>query len=169
MLTLSITFASMPVKEDILAILETITDPEIPVLSVMDMGIVRDVNVQDDEVRISITPTYTGCPAMDMISMQIRMGLLQHGISKVAIQQVLSPAWTTDWMTPQGKEKLQAYGIAPPVGNSNQTEVLEELQPTCPQCGSGNTKLLSAFGSTACKALFQCNDCKEPFDYFKCH
>ena len=166
---LSVTFASMPAKEEIIAILETITDPEIPVLSVMDMGIVRDVQVQDDQVSINITPTYTGCPAMDMISMQIRMGLLQHGITNVIIQQVLSPAWTTDWMTPQGKEKLQAYGIAPPVGNSSRTEILEELQPVCPQCGSGNTKLLSAFGSTACKALFQCNDCKEPFDYFKCH
>jgi ring-1,2-phenylacetyl-CoA epoxidase subunit PaaD len=159
----------MPAKEEIISILETITDPEIPVLSVMDMGIVRDVQMHDNMVTIAITPTYTGCPAMDMISMQIRMGLLQHGISQVTIQQVLSPAWTTDWMTPQGKAKLQAYGIAPPVGSSHQTEVLEELQPACPQCGSHNTRLLSAFGSTACKALFQCNDCKEPFDYFKCH
>jgi len=150
-------------------LLQDVTDPEIPVLSITDLGIVRDVKLTGTEVEVFITPTYSGCPAMDVISMNIRMALLKEGFNKVKITQQLSPAWTTDWMTERGKEKLKAYGIAAPVGKSFDKKYLEELIVECPLCNSSNTKLLSQFGSTACKALYQCNDCLEPFDYFKCH
>ena len=150
-------------------ILEQITDPEIPVISIVDLGIVRDVHVDENTVEVFITPTYSGCPAMDVISMNIRMELLQNGFTNIKITQQLSPAWTTDWMTEEGKEKLKVYGIAPPVGKAIDQKYLEKLKVECPQCHSKNTKLLSQFGSTACKALYQCQDCKEPFDYFKCH
>jgi len=150
-------------------LMEEIYDPEIPVLSIIDLGIVRDVQINNDEIEVLITPTYSGCPAMDMISMNIRVALLQNGFPNIKITQQLSPAWTTDWMTHQGKEKLKVYGIAPPVGKSHDQKYLEELKVECPLCHSKNTKLISQFGSTACKALYQCNDCLEPFDYFKCH
>lgn len=150
-------------------ILEQISDPEIPVLSINDLGIVRDISVEENNVEVFITPTYSGCPAMDVIAMNIRMELLHHGYENVKITQKLSPAWTTDWMTEAGKEKLKSYGIAPPVGKVIDQQFLEDMKVECPQCHSKNTKLLSEFGSTACKALFQCQDCKEPFDYFKCH
>jgi ring-1,2-phenylacetyl-CoA epoxidase subunit PaaD len=156
-------------------ILEEVYDPEIPVLSIIDLGIVRDVELKvspnegDLEGAIIITPTYSGCPAMDVIAMEIKMTLLQNGFKNIKITQRLSPAWTTDWMTERGKEKLKAYGIAAPVGKSFDQQFLENIKVECPQCQSKNTKLLSQFGSTACKALYQCNDCKEPFDYFKCH
>ncbi len=152
-------------REAIFALLEEVCDPEIPVLSILDLGIVRDVKINNDETEIIITPTYSGCPAMDAISMDIRFKLLEHGYKKIKITSVLTPVWTTDWMTEAGKEKLKAYGIAPPKYSKDLSEDL----PECPQCKSPNTKLLSQFGSTACKALYQCNDCKEPFDYFKCH
>jgi ring-1,2-phenylacetyl-CoA epoxidase subunit PaaD len=151
------------VKEDIYNILETVCDPEVPVLTIMDLGIVRDVHINGHAVEVVITPTYTGCPAMDMIAMNIRLALLEKGYANVKITSVLSPPWTTDWMTESGKQKLLEYGIAPPKKRS-ETEAV-----ACPQCGSTHTKMLSQFGSTACKALYQCNDCKEPFDYFKCH
>lgn len=154
---------------DIWELMKDINDPEIPVLSITDLGIVRDIKYNDTGVEVSITPTYSGCPAMDVISMNIRMALLQNGFEKVTITQQLSPAWTTDWMTESGKEKLKAYGIAPPVGKSFDKTYLEQLKIACPLCHSMNTKLISQFGSTACKALYQCNDCLEPFDYFKCH
>lgn len=150
------------INQKIWKLLEEVCDPEIPVLSVLDLGIVRDVITADDETEIVITPTYSGCPAMDAISMDIRFKLLEHGYKKIKITSVLSPAWTTEWMTEEGKLKLNKYGIAPP-GKS------AEVLPHCPQCGSADTKLLSQFGSTSCKALFQCNGCKEPFDQFKCH
>jgi len=150
-------------------ILEQITDPEIPVLSILDLGIVRDIKDDESAIEIFITPTYSGCPAMDVISMNIRMALLQNGFKNIKITQQLSPAWTTDWMTQQGKEKLKAYGIAPPVSKAIDEKYLQDLKVQCPQCHSTNTVLLSQFGSTACKALYQCQDCKEPFDYFKCH
>ena len=143
-------------------ILETVCDPEVPVLSILDLGIVRDVKINNEEVEIIITPTYSGCPAMDMIAMNIRLALLENRYNKIKITSVLAPAWTTDWMSEAGKQKLKAYGIAPPTTWSD--HVVE-----CPQCHSTNTKLISEFGSTACKSLYQCNDCKEPFDYFKCH
>ena len=150
-------------KQQLLGILEEVCDPEVPVLSILDLGIVRDVYTDDEKTEITITPTYSGCPAMDAISFDIRLKLLEHGYKNIVIKQVLSPAWTTDWMTENGKRKLKEYGIAPPQFSSEETIV------ECPQCHSKNTKLLSQFGSTSCKALYQCNDCKEPFDHFKCH
>ncbi|WP_462221318.1 1,2-phenylacetyl-CoA epoxidase subunit PaaD [Ferruginibacter sp.] len=147
-------------------ILETVCDPEIPVLTILDLGIVRAVKINNEEVEVIITPTYTGCPAMDMITMDIKMRLLENGYKKIKVTSVLSPAWTTDWMSEAGKQKLKTYGIAPPYTRSDDTG---DLVIECPQCNSTNTKLISQFGSTACKALYQCNDCKEPFDYFKCH
>jgi ring-1,2-phenylacetyl-CoA epoxidase subunit PaaD len=144
-------------------------DPEIPVLSIIDLGIVRDIHLNNDAVEVIITPTYSGCPAMDVISMNIRMVLLQKDFKKIKITQELSPAWTTDWLTEDGKEKLGSYGIAPPIGKSFDEKYLEDLKVECPLCHSLNTRLISQFGSTACKALYQCNDCQEPFDYFKCH
>lgn len=150
-------------------LMKNISDPEIPVLSIIDLGIIRDVQIDNDNIEIFITPTYSGCPAMNVISMNIRIALMQNGFKKIKITQQLSPAWTTDWMTEHGKEKLKAYGIAPPVGKSFNQKYLEELKVECPLCHSQNTKLISQFGSTSCKALYQCNDCMEPFDYFKCH
>lgn len=152
-------------EKKIWQILETVTDPEIPVLTIHDLGILRGASLKEDEVEVIITPTYNGCPAMDMISMNIRLALAEHGYKKIRITSVLSPAWTTDWMTEEGKRKLKEYGIAAPdKKNSIPKDGVE-----CPQCNSSNTRLISEFGSTACKALYQCNDCKEPFDYFKCH
>ncbi|HMK03504.1 MAG TPA: 1,2-phenylacetyl-CoA epoxidase subunit PaaD [Ferruginibacter sp.] len=158
-------------KQEVWKILGQVTDPEVPVLTVTDLGIIRDVKINDDEIEVIITPTYTGCPAMDMIAANIRIALLMNGFKKVKITSVLSPAWTTDWMSETGKEKLKAYGIAPPAALNRIEKLLfeEESKIICPQCNSVNTKLISQFGSTACKALYQCNDCKEPFDYFKCH
>ena len=154
-------------------ILEEVYDPEVPVLSVIDLGIVRDIEInKEGNPLVTITPTYSGCPAMDVISMNIRFKLLEHGYRNAEIKTVLSPAWTTDWMTEKGKEKLKAYGIAPP--NPKQlvctTELFQQEESIqCPHCNSYNTRMISQFGSTACKALYQCLDCKEPFDYFKCH
>jgi ring-1,2-phenylacetyl-CoA epoxidase subunit PaaD len=155
--------------KDIWQIMEEVYDPEIPVLSVTDLGIIRDVKISDTMVEILITPTYSGCPAMDFIATNIRMALLENGLENIKITQQLSPAWTTDWMTEKGKENLKAYGIAPPVGKSFDKVYLDDLKVACPLCHSLNTKLISQFSSTACKALYQCNHCKEPFDYFKCH
>jgi len=149
-------------------ILESVKDPEVPVLSVVDLGVIRAVALDGQEVKVTITPTYTGCPAMDMISMQIRMALNAAGY-QTTIQTILSPAWTTDWITENGKQQLKAYGIAPPVGKSMDQAYLEDLIVPCPQCNSTHTILVSQFGSTACKALYKCEECKEPFDYFKCH
>jgi ring-1,2-phenylacetyl-CoA epoxidase subunit PaaD len=166
-------------EKEILKILETVMDPEVPVLSIIDLGIVRKIEIYDAVQRppsgglgIFITPTYTGCPAMDVISMNTRLALIENGFINVEIKTVLSPAWTTDWMTEQGKQKLKVYGIAPP--NPKQivctTDVFQEEEAIqCPHCNSFNTQLISRFGSTACKALYKCNDCLEPFDYFKCH
>ncbi len=154
-------------EKKIWSILETVTDPEVPVLTVIDLGIVRDVKMTGEEIEVVITPTYTGCPAMDMITMNIKLALAEHGFLKTKITSVLSPAWTTDWMSEAGKQKLKEYGIAPPQTRSDLPGLTDNIE--CPQCHSTNTKLISEFGSTACKALYQCNDCKEPFDYFKCH
>lgn len=159
-------------SEAIWSALSAITDPEVPVLTILDLGIVRDVKINAGEIEIIITPTYTGCPAMDMIAANIRMELAAQGWQNVKITSVLSPAWTTDWMTENGKEKLKQYGIAPP--NPKQQICKEELfahneAVQCPHCSSYHTHRVSEFGSTACKALYQCDDCKEPFDYFKCH
>ncbi len=163
--------AHSDIKAKVWSVLETVTDPEIPVLTITDLGIVRKINITDNPslsdggIEIIITPTYTGCPAMDMITMNIRLALVENGFSKIKITSVLSPAWTTDWMTEEGKRKLKAYGIAAP----NKKFEIAADGVECPQCNSTNTKLISEFGSTACKALYQCQDCKEPFDYFKCY
>jgi ring-1,2-phenylacetyl-CoA epoxidase subunit PaaD len=138
------------------AVLETVMDPEIPVVSVMDLGIVRTI----DPDKVTITPTYSGCPATDVIERTIREALDANGYRDVAIETVLAPPWTTDWISEEGKEKLHAYGIAPP-------DLAKTA--TCPQCGSTNTEEVSRFGSTPCKAQWRCKDCLEPFDRFKCH
>lgn len=152
-------------------IMEEVYDPEVPVLTVLDLGVVRDIEVNNDTVTVTITPTYTGCPAMDMIAINIKMALLQHGFTNVKIKQQLSPAWTTEWMTQAGKQKLKAYGIAPPklMRAVATLKNFEEETVSCPRCNSVHTVLISRYGSTACKALYSCSDCKEPFDYFKCH
>jgi ring-1,2-phenylacetyl-CoA epoxidase subunit PaaD len=159
-------------KKNILQILETVCDPEVPVLSVVDMGIIRNVDFIDNDLQITITPTYTGCPAMDVIRMNIRLALAEHGYKNLELKTILSPAWTTDWMSEKGKEELKAYGIAPPkplpvVCTLDAFQEEEAIQ--CPHCNSYHTKLVSRFGATACKALYQCEECKEPFEYFKCH
>jgi ring-1,2-phenylacetyl-CoA epoxidase subunit PaaD len=146
-------------------LLETVPDPEIPVLSILDLGIVRKIEIENNNYTIYVTPTYSGCPAVDAINMDIKLKLLENNIRNFTLKQQLAPAWTTDWISEVGKQKMLAYGIAPPKKNNNGEDVL----PACPQCNSANTKLLSQFGSTACKALYQCQSCKEPFDYFKCH
>jgi ring-1,2-phenylacetyl-CoA epoxidase subunit PaaD len=160
-------------------LLEEVKDPEVPVLSILDLGIVRDIKVSNDQVPplggqgvlITITPTYSGCPAMDVISMDIRLKLIEKGYRNVTIQQSLSPAWTTDWMTEEGKRKLKEYGIAPP--NPKQqfcsSEMFKEEAVQCPRCNAHHTELISQFASTACKSMYRCLDCKEAFDYFKCH
>jgi ring-1,2-phenylacetyl-CoA epoxidase subunit PaaD len=158
--------------EKIWKLLEDVNDPEVPVLSVIDLGIIRNVKINNDEVEVVITPTYSGCPAMDAISMNIRLALLQYGYNKIKITSVLSPAWTTDWMSEHGKEKLKSFGIAPPSSKQQvcHTELFHKGEAIpCPRCNSYNTALISQFGSTACKALYVCEECKEPFDYFKCH
>ena len=152
-------------KEKIRQLLSTVTDPEVPVLTIMDLGILRDVKVDGEQIEVIITPTYTGCPAMDMISMNIKLALIEHGYTHIKITSVLSPAWTTDWMSDEGKRKLKEYGIAAP----DKKISIPKDGVECPLCNSTTTRLVSVFGSTACKALYQCNDCKEPFDYFKCH
>jgi ring-1,2-phenylacetyl-CoA epoxidase subunit PaaD len=159
---------------DIWRILDTVTDPEVPVLTILDLGVVRDVSITPDaQIRIAITPTYSGCPAMDVIRMQIRIALQEAGYRQVDIVQVLSPAWTTDWMSTRGKEKLRAFGIAPPqyrVAEQAHTHLFEDSPAVpCPHCGATETHRISEFGSTACKSLYQCDICLEPFDYFKCH
>lgn len=174
--------------------LEEVCDPEIPVLSVLDLGVVRSITLQTSEyditsttpssapgmhdclpsqilgIIIHITPTYTGCPAMNMIAANIRLELLAHGLDQVQVVEVLSPAWTTDWMTDSGKQKLLEYGIAPPQNKARMDKMLfSDVPVPCPQCGSTHTELISEFGSTACKSLHRCLDCREPFDAFKCH
>jgi len=150
--------------------LEEVLDPEVPVINIVELGIVRDVNETEHGVEVVITPTYTGCPAMKLIEDDIRFNLKSHGIDDVKIKTILSPAWTTDWITTEAKEKLRVYGIAPPDKASHDKNVLfgPPKVVACPQCNSRNTEMKSQFGSTACKALYSCKDCLEPFDYFKC-
>ncbi len=150
-------------------ILERVSDPEIPVLSVLDLGVIREAVEENGLVKIKLTPTYSGCPAMDVMSDDLKAAFHKEG-KTAEVSLVLSPAWTTDWISEKGKEKMEAYGIAAPLEASADKEVLlgEKRLVKCPQCGSTNTHLVSQFGSTACKALFQCDDCHEPFDYFKC-
>jgi ring-1,2-phenylacetyl-CoA epoxidase subunit PaaD len=159
------------VKKDIYEILETVKDPEIPVISILDLGIVREVRRSNGKVEIDITPTYSGCPALDVIPVMIEDAMLANGYENVLVKNILSPAWSTDWISENGLQKLKEYGIAPPVEKTSDKSFLtdEPKVVPCPLCTSKNTRLVSQFGSTPCKAAYQCNDCMEPFDYFKCH
>ena len=145
-------------------------DPEIPVLTIDDLGVLRDVNVVDGRVEVAITPTYSGCPAMNMIALEIELALESDGIEKPVVRTVLSPAWTTDWMSEDGRRKLHDYGIAPPLPASGRRALFgDRARSPARNAARANTQVLSDFGSTACKALWRCKACREPFDYFKCH
>jgi ring-1,2-phenylacetyl-CoA epoxidase subunit PaaD len=157
-----------PLRERALALLQEVTDPEIPVLTIADLGILRSVSVQGDTVEVTITPTYSGCPAMQMITLDIETTLARAGI-KAHVQTSLSPAWTTDWLTDAARRKLAAYGIAPPEHTASRRALFGEARPVCLRCGSADTEEISEFGSTACKSLHRCRACREPFDAFKCH
>ncbi|MCJ8055642.1 phenylacetate-CoA oxygenase subunit PaaJ [Shinella curvata] len=158
--------------------LAEVPDPEIPVISLTDLGIIRDVEWRDDTLVVTVTPTYSGCPATTIINLDIETALAEKGLSKVKLERQLSPAWTTDWISAEGREKLRDYGIAPPIDGTAADGVLmkridrlsgrSNLTIACPRCGSVNTEKISQFGSTPCKASYRCTDCLEPFDYFKC-
>lgn len=159
----------MVTEEKIWEWLEDVFDPEVPVLTVVDLGVVRKVNMTKEEVKITITPTYSGCPAMRVIEEDIRRKLLSEGVMNLNVETVLSPAWTTDWISDKGRQQLKEYGIAPPENEVDKSLLFSEpLIVPCPNCGSRETKMISEFGSTACKAHYNCLSCKEPFDYFKC-
>ncbi|HZH51200.1 MAG TPA: 1,2-phenylacetyl-CoA epoxidase subunit PaaD [Microvirga sp.] len=163
-----------PSLDQIRSWLAEVPDPEVPAVSVMDLGIVRDVQWQDDELVVAITPTYSGCPATSVIALDVEMALRARGIDRLKVERRLSPPWTTDWITEDGRRKLEAYGIAPPAGKAQSPSPFDRfLRSTppvikCPRCGSDKTFRVSEFGSTPCKAQYQCRDCLEPFDYFKC-
>jgi ring-1,2-phenylacetyl-CoA epoxidase subunit PaaD len=161
-------------REELLELLTAVKDPELPVLDIVELGIVRDVAIDGDTVRVDVTPTYSGCPAMQVIEHDIVETLEARGFTKVTVRNVLSPAWTTDWISDTTKRKLREYGIAPPVGMAagegvEQLVTIRRSRPTveCPYCGSANTEEKSEFGSTACKAIHYCKSCQQPFDYFK--
>ncbi|MCC3305763.1 1,2-phenylacetyl-CoA epoxidase subunit PaaD [Sneathiella sp. HT1-7] len=159
---------ALAVKDEIESILALVKDPEIPVLSIADLGIIRRIEEDEDgRVVVVITPTYSGCPATEVIEADIADMLKLHGITDFEVRSEISPAWTTDWITVEGRRKLQEYGIAPPA-NKGKAALLGHEEVICPQCKSVNTERVSEFGSTACKALYKCRDCLEPFDYFKC-
>jgi ring-1,2-phenylacetyl-CoA epoxidase subunit PaaD len=147
----------------------TVVDPEVPVLTIEDLGVLRDVTVDAGRVTVTITPTYSGCPAVDTIRDDLLLALTDAGFDDVAVRLTLAPAWTTDWMSESGKEKLRAYGIAPPTGRAAVGPIRVALAVKCPRCGSLDTRELARFGSTSCKALYECRACLEPFDHFKVH
>jgi ring-1,2-phenylacetyl-CoA epoxidase subunit PaaD len=153
----------------LIPVLETVSDPEIPVLSVLDLGVIREAIEKNGVIHIKLTPTYSGCPAMDVIGDDLKAAFSEIGM-ETNIRLVLAPAWTTDWISEAGKQKMEAYGIAPPLEATADKEALLENKKIvkCTNCGSKNTRMVSQFGSTACKALFKCDTCQEPFDYFKC-
>jgi len=155
-------------RDRALAALEEVVDPEIPVLTIADLGILRDVTVQGDTVEVTITPTYSGCPAMNFITLDIETVLARAGM-KARVHTTLSPAWTTDWLTEAARRKLAGFGIAPPEHAASRRALFGEARPACPLCGSEDTEQISEFGSTACKSLHRCRACHEPFDAFKCH
>ena len=146
-----------------------VVDPEIPVLTIADLGVLRDITVDEGRVEVTITPTYSGCPAMNMITLEIELALEREGFLDSKVRTVLAPAWTTGWMSEAGRRKLREYGIAPPQAGSSRRALFGKDEVACPQCGSDDTEVLSEFGSTSCKALWRCKSCREPFDYFKCH
>lgn len=155
-------------REQVLQWLQAVPDPEIPVLSIMDLGIVRDVRM-NDEVIVALTPTYIGCPATEVIEQSVLEAIRSHGVDRVSIERVLSPPWTTDWISAEGRAKLRDYGIAPPERGVGKRALLHGERPVaCPRCNSLDTTRVSEFGSTACKASYKCTACLEPFEYFKC-
>lgn len=160
---------SPPSRDEIWHVAATVCDPEIPVLTIADLGVLRDVRVQGDQIDIDITPTYSGCPAMNMIALEVEQAVEQAGFARPHVHLVLSPAWTTDFMTEDGRHKLRAYGIAPPVKTAGRRALFGEESVACPRCGATDTEEIAPFGSTSCKALWRCRVCHEPFDYFKCH
>jgi ring-1,2-phenylacetyl-CoA epoxidase subunit PaaD len=176
-----VTATAQASRETLLSWLGQVMDPEVPVVSIVDLGILRDVqwDANENAVIVTVTPTYSGCPAAEVIAQSICEALYARGVEKVDVRTQLSPAWTTDWMTPQGRDALRAYGIAPPAARAFQHDgslaidisalLASKVVVPCPQCDSRKTRLLSQYGSTACKALYQCNSCLEPFDYFKPH
>jgi ring-1,2-phenylacetyl-CoA epoxidase subunit PaaD len=157
------------IESHLIETLSSVSDPEIPVLSVLDLGVIREAIEVNGIVKIKLTPTYSGCPAMDVIADDLKAAFSEIG-KNVEVELVLSPAWSTDWISEEGLQKMEEYGIARPLSESHDKDVLlgEKKMVKCPQCGITNTHLVSQFGSTACKALFKCDDCQEPFDYFKC-
>lgn len=163
------TIAGKAEVDEIWTWLSEVPDPEIPVISIVDLGIVRSVIWEEDTLVIHVTPTYSGCPATAVINADIEAQLLKHGIDKVRLVRQLSPAWTTAWLSDQGREQLEQYGIAPPVEGSGACAIARvALVVKCPRCASTDTEKVSQFGSTPCKASYRCKDCLEPFDYFKC-
>jgi ring-1,2-phenylacetyl-CoA epoxidase subunit PaaD len=158
-------FGGKEARDRIARLLSEIPDPEIPAVSILDLGIVREVS----DARVVITPTYSGCPATLFIEQAIRRALDDAGFASIAIETALAPPWTSDWISPEGREKLRAYGIAPPPKGANAASLRNETRAQCPRCGSRNTEEISRFGSTPCKALWRCHACAEPFDRFKCH
>lgn len=156
-------------EEQIWAWLADVPDPEIPILSVLDLGIVRNVVIKEDGIQVSVTPTYSGCPATEVIEQSIISELQKNGVENVLLKRVLSPPWTTDWISEAGKSKLRDYGIAPPAGGASKRELIQGAHAiACPRCESVGTSLVSEFGSTPCKASYKCDECLEPFEYFKC-
>ncbi len=157
-------------EEKILSFLQEIPDPEIPVITIVELGVIRKINITDNAVEVELSPTYSGCPAMKQMEDDIINTLKAKGIEQVKIKTVYTPAWTTDWISPDAKEKLRKYGIAPPQESTTDKSFItgKTKQIKCPRCGSLHTEMVSQFGSTACKALYKCKDCLEPFDYFKC-
>lgn len=155
-------------NRELWSLLDRVKDPEIPVLSIVDLGILRDVNVAGDRVTVAITPTYSGCPAMGEIRGRIRAVLADAGFRSVRFETVLRPAWTTDWLSDEARTRLRRYGIAPPVGTPTTRCAERTPDPACPQCGSSDTRVISDFGSAPCKALHKCRACLEPFESFKC-
>jgi len=168
---------TLPEPEEVWRWLGEVPDPEIPVIGLTDLGIIRDVSWDGDTLVVAVTPTYSGCPATTVINLDIEAALKGHGIEKLRLERRLSPAWTTDWISAEGREKLRAYGIAPPIdGTAADGRLMaranrlagSNLAVACPRCGSTRTEKVSQFGSTPCKASYRCCDCLEPFDYFKC-
>jgi ring-1,2-phenylacetyl-CoA epoxidase subunit PaaD len=151
------------------AIASAVTDPELPALTIADLGMLREVALRDGEVEVTITPTYSGCPAISLIAAEIESALARGGFAGARVRTALAPAWTTEWITEAGRRKLAAWGIAPPPRAGSCRPLFSEDRPVCPRCGSPRTERLSAFGATACRALHRCLDCREPFDAFKCH
>jgi ring-1,2-phenylacetyl-CoA epoxidase subunit PaaD len=164
-----VTIISPNIDTHLISILEKVSDPEIPVLSVLDLGVIREAFEEEGMVMIKLTPTYSGCPAMDVIAEDLILAFAEEG-KTAKVELVLTPAWSTDWLSEAGKRKMEAYGIAAPLSVTADKEALlgNKKIVKCTNCGSTDTRLVSQFGSTACKALFKCNACREPFDYFKC-